>query len=87
MPLATLNEWFYMKDDRSSFLPRIPQDAKLVFCHRQLIQGNIIRSIENQVALYLCVPNRPHRNGELAEGDSAQERAAKPKLRRTQSAT
>jgi hypothetical protein len=48
--LATLNEWFYMKEGRSSFLPRIPEDARLVFCHQETIHGDIIRSIEKRFA-------------------------------------
>src|SRR5262245_6043298 len=48
--LATLNEWFFMKEDRSSFLPRIPEDARLVFCHQQLIQEDIVLSIQKRFA-------------------------------------
>lgn len=49
MPI-TLNEWFSMKDGRSSFLPQLPEDAKLVFCHYDLIHENIISSIEKNFA-------------------------------------
>jgi len=48
--LATLNEWFFMKEDRSSFLPRIPEDARLVFCHQHLIQEDIVLSIQKRFA-------------------------------------
>jgi hypothetical protein len=49
MPI-TLNEWFSMKNGRSSFLPQLPEDAKLVFCHYDLIHENILSSIEKNFA-------------------------------------
>ena len=48
MPI-TLNDWYSMKNGRSSFLPQLPQDAKLVFCHQD-IQDNIESSIEKDFA-------------------------------------
>ncbi|HEV2395037.1 MAG TPA: hypothetical protein VG146_22025 [Verrucomicrobiae bacterium] len=45
MPL-TLEDWFCMKNGRSSFLPRIPEDAELIFCHDQVLNGEILASIE-----------------------------------------
>lgn len=49
MPI-TLNEWFCMREGRSSFLPRLPVDARLVFCHKDLIDDDIITSIEKRFA-------------------------------------
>jgi hypothetical protein len=49
MPI-TLNEWFSMKNGRSSFLPQLPDDANLVFCHYELIHENILSSIEKNFA-------------------------------------
>jgi len=49
MPI-TLNEWFSMKDSRSSFLPQLPDDANLVFCNYELIHENILSSIEKNFA-------------------------------------
>jgi hypothetical protein len=49
MPM-TLNEWFSMKNGRSSFLPQLPDDANLVFCHYELIHENILSSIEKNFA-------------------------------------
>jgi hypothetical protein len=49
MPI-TLNEWFSMKNGRSSFLPQLPDDANLVFCHYDLIHENILSSIEKNFA-------------------------------------
>lgn len=45
MPI-TLADWFCMKDGRSSFIPRLPEDARLVFCHGQLINDDILSSIQ-----------------------------------------
>jgi hypothetical protein len=41
-----LNDWFCMKPNRSSFIPRIPDDAPLMFCHSNVLIGNILTSIE-----------------------------------------
>ena len=49
MPL-TLNDWFCMKDNRFSFLPELPADANLVFCHNQLINDDILNSIQMRFA-------------------------------------
>jgi hypothetical protein len=48
--MITLREWFSMKDGRSSFSPRLPEDARLVFCHGHLIQDDIVASIERAFA-------------------------------------
>jgi hypothetical protein len=39
-------DWFCMKPGRNSFLPRIPNDAELIFCHDQILQTDILGSIE-----------------------------------------
>jgi hypothetical protein len=49
MPL-TLDDWYCMKDGRSSFLPRLPDDASLVFCHNDVINDKIITGIEMKFA-------------------------------------
>jgi hypothetical protein len=35
-----------MKPERTSFLPRIPEDAGLIFCHDQILNNEILASIE-----------------------------------------
>jgi hypothetical protein len=35
-----------MKPERTSFLPRIPEDAGLIFCHDQILNNEILGSIE-----------------------------------------
>ena len=47
MPI-TLLDWFCLKDGRSSFIPRLPDDARLVFCHEQLIQHDILSSARTE---------------------------------------
>jgi hypothetical protein len=42
----TLHDWFYMHDGRNSFQPRLPADADLLFCHKDIIDGTVIPSIE-----------------------------------------
>jgi hypothetical protein len=42
----TFQDWFCMKPERSSFLPRIPEDAALIFCHDQILNTEILSSIE-----------------------------------------
>ena len=49
MPL-TLHDWFCMKGERSSFMPRIPDDAHLIFCHDDVIRTQILSSIEKRFA-------------------------------------
>jgi len=49
MPLI-LGDWFCMKDGRSSFLPELPKDAHLVFCHDDIIKNKIITGIEMRFA-------------------------------------
>ena len=50
MPL-TLQDWFCMRPGRSSFLPRIPEDAELIFCHDLVLHNNILASIEKAFSL------------------------------------
>lgn len=42
----TFQDWFCMKPERTSFLPRIPEDAGLIFCHDQILNNEILGSIE-----------------------------------------
>jgi len=49
MPLI-LGDWFCMKGGRSSFLPELPKDASLVFCHDDVIKDRIITGIEMRFA-------------------------------------
>jgi hypothetical protein len=49
MPLI-LGDWFCMKDGRSSFLPELPKDAHLVFCHDDIIKDKIITGVEMRFA-------------------------------------
>ena len=42
----TFQDWFCMKPERTSFLPRIPEDAGLIFCHDQILNNEILASIE-----------------------------------------
>jgi hypothetical protein len=39
-----------MRGDRSSFMPQLPDDAKLIFCHKQQIQDEILTDIEKRFA-------------------------------------
>jgi len=41
-----LNNWFCMNPNRSSFVPRIPDDAQLMFCHSHVLVDDIMTSIE-----------------------------------------
>ena len=41
-----LHDWFCMKPDRLNFKPRIPEDAALIFCHDQILNTQILGSIE-----------------------------------------
>jgi len=45
-----LGEWFCMDDGRSSFLPELPKDANLLFCHDDIIKNKIITGIEMRFA-------------------------------------
>jgi hypothetical protein len=47
----TLQDWFCMNAGRSSFLPRIPEDAELIFCHDAILQNDILASIEKAFSL------------------------------------
>ena len=47
---AKLSEWFSLREGRTSFLPRIPDDAHLVFCHNEQIEKKIIPAIEQAFA-------------------------------------
>jgi len=47
---TTLNEWFCMKGERSSFMPQLPDDAQLVFCHKEQIEDEILIDIEKRFA-------------------------------------
>lgn len=49
MPL-TIAEWFCLKEDRSSFRPRLPADKSFVFCHNEIIQNDILNSIQMRFA-------------------------------------
>ncbi|MCL4795648.1 MAG: hypothetical protein KJZ84_13880 [Bryobacteraceae bacterium] len=49
MPLI-LGDWFCMQDGRSSFLPELPEDANLIFCHDDMIKEKIITGIEMRFA-------------------------------------
>ena len=42
----TFQDWFCMKPERTSFLPRIPEDAGLIFCHDQILNNEILGSVE-----------------------------------------
>lgn len=42
----TFQDWFCLKQDRTGFLPRIPEDAGLIFCHDQILNNEILGSIE-----------------------------------------
>jgi hypothetical protein len=42
----TFQDWFCMKPGRNSFLPMIPGDASLIFCHDQIWGHDILASIE-----------------------------------------
>lgn len=46
----TYQDWFCMKSGRNSFLPKIPEDAKLIFCHGDVLQSEILSSIEASFA-------------------------------------
>ena len=48
--MKTLNEWFCLKDGRDNFKLRAREDANLIFCHDQEIQGDILGSIELRFA-------------------------------------
>jgi hypothetical protein len=41
-----LNDWFCMKPERLNFKPRIPEDAGVIFCHDQILNDEILASIQ-----------------------------------------
>src|SRR5262245_37637924 len=41
-----LHEWFCMKPDNLNIQPRMPDDAALIFCHDQILNTQILGSIE-----------------------------------------
>jgi hypothetical protein len=49
MPLI-LGDWFCMRGGRSSFAPELPEDAKLVFCHGDIIEHKIITGLQMRFA-------------------------------------
>lgn len=46
MSPLSLHDWFCMKDGRSSFCPRLPEDAQLLFCHDAQIRSEVLDKIE-----------------------------------------
>lgn len=45
-----LQEWFSMKEGRSSFVPQVPDDAHLIFCHNKQIEDEIVPCIQQAFA-------------------------------------
>jgi hypothetical protein len=48
--VATLNEWFNLRDGRDNFKLKVKEDSRLVLCHNDEIDNQIIGSIERRFA-------------------------------------
>jgi hypothetical protein len=48
--MATLKSWFCLKEGRDNFKLRVREDARLIFCHDDEINNQIIGSIERRFA-------------------------------------
>lgn len=46
----TLQEWFCLKQDRFSFVPKLPNDGHLVFCHKEVLEEEILNTVKQRFA-------------------------------------
>lgn len=49
MPLL-IRDWFFLKHGRDNFKPNVISDSRLILCHEDLVQDEIIGSIERRFA-------------------------------------
>jgi hypothetical protein len=50
MPVVVLRDWFCLRDGRDNFKPHNVRDRGLVFCHRGILDDEILNSIQLRFA-------------------------------------